>query len=173
MTKHQLIGIWLGLLCVLSASAWSVWTNEQILAHGKIVRLKLAPVDPRSLMQGDYMALQYALATEVRQATKDTEQAQGYLIAQLDEQKLASFVRVESLQTRQNAAPLAANEIAIYFRLRKNNVQIATNAFFFQEGSEPVFRDAQYGEFRVAANGEPRLTALLGKQFQRLGDNRY
>jgi uncharacterized membrane-anchored protein len=57
--------------------------------------------------------------------------------------------------------------------VRNNRVQIATNAFFFQEGREPEFRTARYGEFRVGSNGEPRLTALLDGELKRLGENRY
>ncbi|MFX7329222.1 GDYXXLXY domain-containing protein, partial [Acinetobacter baumannii] len=33
--------------------------KEMLLKEGQLVLLPLAPVDPRSLMQGDYMALRY------------------------------------------------------------------------------------------------------------------
>src|SRR5690606_4235060 len=45
-----------------------IYQREQILAHGKSVILALAPVDPRSLMQGDYMALRFQVADDVRTA---------------------------------------------------------------------------------------------------------
>ena len=35
--------------------------KETTILKGKLVYLELAPVDPRSLMQGDYMALYYAI----------------------------------------------------------------------------------------------------------------
>ena len=57
----QRLWIALGLFWVLGATAWVVWSNERILSGGQTVLLELAPVDPRSLMQGDYMALNYAL----------------------------------------------------------------------------------------------------------------
>ena len=58
-------------------------------------------------------------------------------------------------------------------RVRGKQFKFATNAFFFQEGHEPVFRAAKYGEFRVGDSGEPRLVALLDAQLKRLGENRF
>ena len=43
----------------------SIWQREQLLGSGRVVILELAPVDPRSLMQGDYMALTFAAGREV------------------------------------------------------------------------------------------------------------
>ena len=46
-------GIWFGLFFVLVGAGWIIWSNERILADGRVVLLELAPIDPRSLMQGD------------------------------------------------------------------------------------------------------------------------
>ena len=43
------------LVIILGLVNWSITGKEKHLAEGKIVYLDLAPVDPRSLMQGDYM----------------------------------------------------------------------------------------------------------------------
>ncbi|UYO75286.1 GDYXXLXY domain-containing protein [Halomonas qinghailakensis] len=51
---------------VLAVVNWAIWQKEHHLAEGEIVYLELAPVDPRSLMQGDYMALSFALANRIR-----------------------------------------------------------------------------------------------------------
>ena len=47
---------------LLAAVNWGIYSRERLLASGRVVMLELAPVDPRSLMQGDYMALRFALA---------------------------------------------------------------------------------------------------------------
>ena len=39
----------------------AIYRNERLLASGETLYLELAPVDPRSLMQGDYMRLRYAV----------------------------------------------------------------------------------------------------------------
>jgi uncharacterized membrane-anchored protein len=56
------------LVVILALVNWSIFGKEKQLAEGKIVYLDLAPVDPRSLMQGDYMALRFQLANEVYSA---------------------------------------------------------------------------------------------------------
>ena len=55
----------LAILCaivVLVRVNLSIAARERQLASGRLVYLELAPVDPRSLMQGDYMALRYRMA---------------------------------------------------------------------------------------------------------------
>ena len=161
--------IWLGLVGVLAVAGWGVWSNERILQNGRVVRLELAPVDPRSLMQGDYMILGYALADELRRSGPRED---GFVVVRLDERHVAKLVRTIPRLDGAGAA-VAAEEVALRYRVRQHRVQVATNAFFFQEGHEPVFREARFGEFRVGANGEPRLVALLDAQLKPLGENRF
>ena len=43
----------------------SIVAKERIKTNGERIFLALAPVDPRSLMQGDYMALRFEIATHI------------------------------------------------------------------------------------------------------------
>ena len=90
---------------------------------------------------------------------------------------------VRTAPTLAEAAP-GEGEVALRYRVRERRLHVATNAFFFQEGHEPVFRDARSGAFRVGAGGErrlgfedgrggPRLVALLDARLRRLGENRF
>ncbi len=169
---RRTITVWIGLASVLCVAGWIVWSNERILAHGQVVRLELAPADPRSLTQGDYMTLNYALVNALRLAQARDD---GFAVVRLDSRRVATLVRIQSGSNfaRSTGEPQAANEVALHFRVRNHRLKIATNAFFFQEGRGLEFRDARYGEFRVGSNGEPRLTALLDGEFNRLGENRY
>jgi len=57
------ISSWLviaGLILVLGVANYDIWQKQQIVENGQQVLLKLRPVDPRSLMQGDFMRLRYA-----------------------------------------------------------------------------------------------------------------
>lgn len=54
------------LVVVLLLFVKAVWDKESTIKEGKLVLLELAPVDPRSLMQGDYMQLNYAITREGR-----------------------------------------------------------------------------------------------------------
>jgi len=64
-------------LAILAGINATVWRFEHAMGSGEVVLLELAPVDPRSLMQGDYMRLDYALA---RQLTGRQEAATRTLV---------------------------------------------------------------------------------------------
>jgi uncharacterized membrane protein len=65
-TPIWLVGVFV--IALLGAVNYKVQQFEDVLATGKPVVLKIAPVDPRSLMQGDYMVLNYAILSEFQQS---------------------------------------------------------------------------------------------------------
>lgn len=160
-----------GLILVLVVISLNVVKYETHLTTGNIVLLELAPVDPRGFMQGDYMTLNYALEREVldilyeRNADGDfdLDTTQGYIVVTVDDNHVGQFLR---LTDGADTASLANNEMAIHYRVRNNQVKLATNAFFFQEGQAEAFEAAEYGMFRVNEKGEPLLTAMVDDNFK-------
>ena len=158
----------LGLALVLVVMTMNIAKYENHLATGNTVLLALAPVDPRGFMQGDYMTLSYALERDVFAAlNKDPgsypTNEEGYVIVAIDNHNVGQFVRLAADNQPEN---LATNEIAIHYRIRNGSMQLATNAFFFQEGHGEAFEAAQYGLFRVNDKGEPLLTEMVDSNFQ-------
>ena len=156
----------LGLALVLVVMTRNIAKYENHLATGDTVLLALAPVDPRGFMQGDYMTLSYALERDVfaalnRDPGSYPTNEDGYVIVALDNNKVAQFVRLAANQPK----GLANNEMAIHYRIRNGAMQLATNAFFFQEGHGEAFEAAEYGLFRVNDKGEPLLTNLVNDDF--------
>ena len=156
----------LGLALVLVVMTRNIIKYENHLATGDTVLLALAPVDPRGFMQGDYMTLSYALERDVfaalnRDPGSYPTNEDGYVIVALDTNKVAQFVRLAANQPKN----LATNEMAIHYRIRNGAMQLATNAFFFQEGHGEAFEAAEYGLFRVNDKGEPLLTNLVNDDF--------
>ena len=176
----------LGLALILGVMTMNIIKYENHLANGETVLLELAPVDPRGFMQGDYMALSYALERDVFAALRPEkpqddldnsenlenlqpdfqsyQPSQGYVIVKLDANNVGHFVRLANSNNDINN--LAANERAIYYRVRNGGVQLATNAFFFQEGHAKAFEAAKYGLFRINDKGEPLLTEMVDDNFQ-------
>ncbi len=151
----------------------SIWQKERHLAEGEIVYLELAPADPRSLMQGDYMALNFALGNQVlntlaQQAAAPQGRSQqarnGAVVVRLDEQRVAHFQRLEK------GAALSDKERRLRYRLRNGQVSFATDAFFFQEGHAERYASARYGQFRVNTQGELLLVAMYDEALNRLGE---
>ena len=158
----------LGLALVLVVMTMNIAKYENHLATGDTVLLALAPVDPRGFMQGDYMTLSYALERDVfaalnRDPGSYPTNEQGYVIVALDKHNVGQFVRLAANNQPEN---LATNEMAIHYRIRNGTMQLATNAFFFQEGHGEAFEAAQYGLFRVNDKGEPLLTEMVDSNFQ-------
>ena len=146
---------------ILAAANWTIFARERLLAEGAVVLLELAPVDPRSLMQGDYMALRFALADALERQARVAHD--GRVVVRLDERGVGRYVRVD------DGAALDEREMALRYRLRDGRVKFATNAFFFQEGSAPLYAGARYGEARVAPSGELLITGLRGANLEPLG----
>lgn len=159
--RRVLLLVVVTVVALLTMVNWRIAQFEQLLQDGKVVRFALAPVDPRSIMQGDYMALEYAIAQEVRAALPEG-MTQGQLLLTLDSQKVAHFVGIYRDQ------PKAADQLTVDFRLRNHRVKLASNSFFFEEGQADYFSQAKYGEFRVSERGELLLVTLLDEQLQPL-----
>ena len=158
----------LGLSLVLVLMTMNIAKYENHLATGDTVLLALAPVDPRGFMQGDYMTLSYAVERDVFAALNRDPGSypineEGYVIVALDKHNVGQFVRLAANNQPEN---LATNEMAIHYRIRNGTMQLATNAFFFQEGHGEAFEAAQYGLFRVNDKGEPLLTEMVDSNFQ-------
>lgn len=147
-----------GLFVVLLAANYSIYEKERVLAEGRVVLLELAPVDPRSLMQGDYMALRFALQNAVRGAATD-----GYMVLGVDGRGVGQFRRFDA------GAPLAEDEVRVFFRMRLGEIKLGTNAYFFQEGDAALYENAKFGEFRVDGGGQMLLTGLRDGAGKRLG----
>ena len=147
--------------CVLSLLLVNlvIAQKERLLAHGRAVYLELAPVDPRSLMQGDYMALRFKVADDAGNlATAD-----GHIVVVVDGRSVGRFARLD------DGGALGAGEVRLRYRVREGQLRFATNGFFFQEGTAHLYDSARYGEFRVSDNGDLMLKSLHGPSLERLG----
>lgn len=150
----------LGLILVLGAVNYSIYGKERIIADGETIFLELAPVDPRSLMQGDYMALRFRVADAIESARDSGAFGSARRTAPLtlDERGVAAF-----------AASAEQESLWIRFRIRNDHVWLGTNAYFFEEGSAQRFADAKFGAFKVdRTSGEAVLVGLRGADLQSL-----
>ncbi len=151
--------LWAVTVLVLAVVNFMVFQKEQVLAHGRTVLLRLAPVDPRSLMQGDYMVLRYEIAPSV---AKDRLENTGRIVVALDDNQVASFVRLY------HGEPLPPDQHPLLYRNR-DGLRLGAESFFFQEGDAALYEQAEYGELKVAPTGESVLVGLRDAQFQPLG----
>jgi uncharacterized membrane-anchored protein len=144
----------LGALLVLGGVNYSIHAKEQVIRHGEVMYLDLAPVDPRSLMQGDYMALRFAVAAEIARRRPEG----NTVLLQLDSRRVARMT--------ESGSP---GSLRVHYRMRNGAVWIGTNAYFFEEGAATRFALARFGKFRVdSRSGEAVLVALCDDQLKEL-----
>ena len=154
--------VFAGLVVALGIPNYAVIGKERVLASGTPVLVELAPVDPRSLMQGDYMRLDYAITREL--SSRADWPRDGHIVVRLDGSGVATFIR-----RHVEGTPLSAGELLLQYRKRGNRVRVGPNAFFFQEGHAQRYQGARYGELRVGADGEAVLVGLRDANLRPLG----
>lgn len=177
--KGIVASVLLGTVLVLGVANVAIVQKERILSDGQTVLLELAPVDPRSLMQGDYMSLNFALSQNLSALSwglpKDalaTMDAQQWVVVavQLDENKVAQLKGVyleqdgqERLWSEEGPVAEPSDVRRLRMRRHRSNWTPGTDAWFFAEGSADRFDAARYGEFAVVEGGQSLLRAMLDK----------
>jgi uncharacterized membrane-anchored protein len=150
--------------------------KQRILASGQTVLLPLAPVDPRSLMQGDYMQLRYELELEIERAFGQPFDElhdlprHGELVIAVDDEGVGHFVRID------DGTPLQERERLLEYRLREDwgqNLRVGAETFLFEEGTAALYEGARFGELVVSADGEAILVGLRDANQQPLGQRMH
>ncbi|QXZ08579.1 GDYXXLXY domain-containing protein [Comamonas sp. Y33R10-2] len=164
--KAQLGWMLAGAALVFGAVNWDVRGKEQVIAHGQRILVPLVPVDPRSLMQGDYMALRFDLPPAVSEGLEHISAPTAYVRAVVDGQGIAT---VQALVADRKQA--GEGEVVLPLKRLKGKWVLVTDAYFFPEGQGTHFESGRYGDFRVLPDGRALLVGLAdagGKLMQPL-----
>ena len=155
--------ITVGMVLTLAVANYSIWQKQTLIATGQKVFVELAPADPRSLMQGDFMRLNYRVWNNQAALVVDRSLAapRPYLVLQLDALGVAQLIR-----TDQGNTPLANGEIKIELTPKDGGWMLVSDAWFFAEGDAKRWAAAKYGEFRVLPSGQALLVGLADAQRQ-------
>ena len=186
-----LVGVFV--IALLGAVNYKVQQFEDVLATGKPVVLKIAPVDPRSLMQGDYMILNYAILSEFQQSqvlpesneslegnepidTVESNETTGidepspsekkaYILVHLDKNHVATFCEEQS-EIPTDFKHCTPN---VYLPIRYKGwlPELPSQDYFFAEGKGEYYAQAEYAEYRFK-DGILLLARLLDKDLKGL-----
>ena len=150
---------WIATLLILGVTNGMIARKETAIRNGTTMYVELGPRDPRSLMQGDYMALRYQL-TGI--PNLDTADRRGKFIVRLDDDKVVHFLRLY------DGEELAAGESLLRYTRGNSGIRIGADSFFFQEGHAQHYANARYGELKVAKTGESILVSLRNANLSRM-----
>ena len=162
-----------GLQCLLAPSGLAalalvrhdVAGKEAVIARGEKIYVALAPADPRSLMQGDYMALRFDLPANIAGELAVRENRPWApaprIVARLDARGVAQPLRVA-----RPGETLAADERLLPVLHKNGRWTLVTDAYHFPEGRGRPFQQARYGEFRTLPDGRALLAGLADGHLQ-------
>ncbi len=160
--RKLLIGV--ALLAALAWVGWQVVAKEQVVATSRPVFFALGVRDPRSLIQGDYMALNYEIVQMVAKPDGIATPGRGALAVTVDGDGVARSARILTADT-----PLGHDEVRVAYHTGRGQMVVGPESFFFQEGMDSTFTAARYAELRVAPDGEVLLVSLRDAQMTALG----
>jgi uncharacterized membrane-anchored protein/uncharacterized membrane protein len=137
--------------------------SERLLTTGSIVKLELQPIDPRSLLQGDYVRLNYTISElpdEVGQQLDDQHiQGRVEIVLAKNDQGLHEFNRIYT-----DGETLRSDEIVINGKKESyswNEINYGIENYFVPEGSGlEVEQNAHFAYVRVGSNGNAMLERL-------------
>lgn len=180
-----LMALLIALLMLLPLN-YKIWQFENVLATGKPVVLKIVPVDPRSLMQGDYMSLNYAILQDIAaqlndepdqlndeqtseedtwQITRKPQPKRIYALIHQNKQGVATLCRVEKTKP----TDFTGCEPNLYLPINNTgwSPALPSQEYFFAEGKGQYYAQAEYAEYRFK-DGILLLTRLLDQDLKPL-----
>jgi len=140
--------------------------KQELIENGDVLLFELAPVDPRSIMQGDYMRLRFDLARKIydkltlKNGSNSIPVHQGFAVVEKGDNQVVSLVDLFNNQE------LNENQYMVPYKMRKYQVIFTTDAFYFQEGKASHYQKAKYGQFRMSKSGEMILVNMVDKDFK-------
>ena len=150
-----------GLVLILALANWHIVQKRAVIADGQVLLLELRPADPRSLLQGDYMALALADAAMPSATVIEDLSYRGTVILALDESRVGRYARLDDGSTLQDG------ELRVQYRRHEDwgghRLDYGAQSFFFESGDAERYEQARYAMLRVAEDGSTVLTDLAGE----------
>ncbi|WP_203363948.1 GDYXXLXY domain-containing protein [Bacillus sp. REN10] len=156
------------LLLQLAFIGFTSWQKEQLLQNGQLVALKLEPLDPRSLLQGDYVQLNYEMHTKFLDQP-DSLEGKVHIILE----KSADNVQVNGKQvpiykpktfvSANQPAVVNEEKVILQGKARYGTLDLGIEHFFIPENTGQKWENKNYALVRVADNGDAILETLVKK----------
>lgn len=162
------------LIC-LSLFVYSIIGYENHKQTGDDLYISLVPADPRSLLQGDYMTLNYELNIINPKVSNNDEfdSAWEYNNDYLkDKINIPLWIKTDNNQIltesyfekTDGTIPLIVKNKANFI----SGLYPSVNSYFFAEGLGECYENAKFAHFKVDKNGKPLLIGLLGENLMAL-----
>ena len=182
--KMKKILIVVNIVLLFVITGFSAQKEESYKKLDSYFYLELRPVDPRSLLQGDYMTLNYDITDkardfiynnrsyiydgeneneveEIRELRKLANAKKAYIAVRLDKDRVARYVKITKEKTDEK------DLLFIAYKTNGFNVNINANSYLFQEGTGDKYQNARYSKVVLVGNNL-RLIDLRDKDFKEI-----
>ncbi len=147
---YIVLGIWFVVIASMVAK------NEYTLRYGKEVYLKTVPVDPRDLMRGDYVVLNYEIA-QLRSKARYMPNKPLYLVLDVNDDNVASLRYISITKP-------AENRFFITGKIKPNRpniIEFGIESYFVPEGEgkklEEELTDGTLIKVAIDGNGVAKV----------------
>jgi uncharacterized membrane-anchored protein len=161
-SRERRVRLALPALAVVAVVLGLVVHKEGIVKDGRTVLLELAPRDPRSFLQGDYVSLRYAAAADVLGVTGWDDRRDHLAVFRLDEKGVGRFVALDE------EGSLANDHVRVRALRTRSDYTFGADSYFFSEGRGGEWERARYAELKVAPDGTSVLVGLRDEQLVRM-----
>lgn len=160
--RMKLTVISLVILLQFAAMGVQIAKSEYVLATGEVIKLELQPLDPRSLIQGDYVILRYVISQpDIEENFSAREKVQ--LVLTLNKNGVYEYKGIYKYKGEFNTEYVStANDVIINAKSDGwNGFVYGIESFFVPEGTgREVEREARFAYVKVASNGDAILLRL-------------
>lgn len=160
--NKQLAGIALAGVATLLVANTAIFDKENTIRNGRPVFVRLAPVDPRSLMQGDYMRLNFALPDLWSRDDSPDNGRRPTVLVRPDPALPSTY----TLHLPSAGEPRQDGDLEVPLSAKDGHWVFVTDAWFFKEGDAERFTHARYGEFRILPTGSALLVGMADEQLR-------
>ncbi|MFD2370165.1 GDYXXLXY domain-containing protein [Brevibacillus sp. GCM10020057] len=144
---------------------YQVQSSESILSQGRSVKLQLAPIDPRSFLQGDYVQLNYEISTLEQEQFSD-ENAKLRVVLRPNENGVYQYSGYYEQNDVWNKPyqELSGDVIINGKAIDSDRVEYGIESYFIPEGTgQDIERTAKFAIVRVGKKGDALLEKLTSE----------
>ncbi len=131
--------------------------KEAILRNGTDIILKVEPVDPRSLLQGDYVQLSY----NISQVESYDLPNKVYVLVEADKKGIYQIKEIYDTIEEAKDEKTGNNQAILTGKVNGDTIQYGIENFFIEEGTgAEVEKNAKFATIKVGSNGDAILKSV-------------
>ncbi|WP_461201202.1 GDYXXLXY domain-containing protein [Anoxybacillus sp. TBDG-1] len=155
VTKQKWLPLFIVMVLQFAFIVYVTFDKEQHLRFGQQIKLQLEPIDPRSLIQGDYVRLQYDIST----IEGMNEWGKVQVVLRKDETGIHRLVGIYSLNgKKRNSIVYQEGDVLVNGNIYGDTIIYGIEAYFVPEkAGGDIQQHARFAYVRVSKTGDALL----------------